>query len=294
MSQTRVTEFFSTRKRNQLQEEAAIGKSKAKSIGKSGGEEEVTEASPTKRCLRSSARLQSSKQPVVAATESTEPKRAAAKKSSEKKEKLEQLKARIQRLDEQTAKVINEDEKKEAVKPPEKKKVSKEELKKRIEAFNRNLVEIQTEKETVEEKSNEKEEKSNHIELPAFEKLKSLAATDIETSALALPKSYTLLFDFFKGSDTIVKFLFNRDEICTFHKLKMGIENITKRAFAHKHLAQIKTIYPLAYLYKYDKLFIDNKHGYHLIISPNLDGTYFRIYLIFIYLIINKCLKFRN
>lgn len=276
MSQTRVTEFFSTRKRNQLQEEAAIGKSKAKSIGKSGGDEEITEASPTKRCLRSSARLQSSKP----ATESTEPKRATAKKSSEKKEKLEQLKARIQRLDEQTAKVINEDEKKEAVKPPEKKKVSKEELKKRIEAFNRNLVEIQVEKETVEEKPSEKEAKSNHIELPAFEKLKSLAATDIETSALALPKSYTLLFDFFKGSDTIVKFLFNRDEICTFHKLKMGIENITKRAFAHKHLAQIKTIYPLAYLYKYDKLFIDNKHGYHLIISPNLDGTFRYAYLI--------------
>lgn len=51
----------------------------------------------------------------------------------------------------------------------------------------------------------------------------------------------------------------------------MGIQNITKHNFTLKQLAQLKTIYPQAYLFKQEKLFIDFKNDFHLIISPNLD-----------------------
>ena len=93
-------------------------------------------------------------------------------------------------------------------------------------------------------------------------------------SKLTLPKTYGLLLDSFKGSDTILKMMFNRDEICTFLRLRMGIQNITKHNFTQQHLGQIKTVYPEAYVFKQEKLFIDFKNDYHLIIAPNLNGKH--------------------
>ena len=269
MAQTRVTEFFSTRKRNRFQDETTLAKSKV--LSQQANIEEVTDSSPTKRCLRSSTRQQSKQ--VIEINNPEKETTKGGRKKNEKKEKIDQLKARIQRFDAQHAKIINE-EKKEieapqpSVKPVEKKKLNKEELKKRIEAFNQNLAQIQVQVET---KEILEEKTTTSIELPAFEKLKSLA--DPETTALSLPKSYSMLFDCFKGSDAIIKFLFDRDEVCTFLKLKMGIQNITKRTFTHKQLGQIKAVYPQSYLFKYEKLFIDFKNDYHFIISPNLQGS---------------------
>ena len=122
-------------------------------------------------------------------------------------------------------------------------------------------------------KAKEIETKVTETTTSAHIKFKDLASTEIDISCtLTLPSSFSQLLDSFKGSDTIVKFLFNRQETCTFLKLKMGIQNITKHTFALTHLAQIKTVYPLAYLFKQEKMFIDFKNDFHLTIQPNLDG----------------------
>jgi hypothetical protein len=39
-----------------------------------------------------------------------------------------------------------------------------------------------------------------------------------------------------------MKMMFNRDEICTFLKLKMGIQNITKHNFTQQHLDQARSL----------------------------------------------------
>lgn len=157
-----------------------------------------------------------------------------------------------------------------------KKKVNKAELMAKIQSFNDNLIATQ-----------EKIKKAEEVapvpvpeETPAasaFNKFKDLASADIDIKCtLTLPVAYARILDLFKGSDSIVKFLTNRQEICTFLKLKLGIQNITKQTFTQKQLGQIKTVYPNSYHFKQEKMFIDFKNDYHLTIRPNLDGMPFK------------------
>jgi chromatin licensing and DNA replication factor 1 len=162
----------------------------------------------------------------------------------------------------------------EEAKPEKKKRLNRAELKQKMEQFNQKLVAIQAQEPEI-----TPEVKPAAVEapqqLPAYITMKNLADEKLDlTSTLTLPQKYARLLEFFKGSDSIEKMLFNRDEICTFLKLKMGIQNITKHTFTIQHLAQIKTVYPEAYKYRQEKLFIDFKNDYHLIISPNMDGKY--------------------
>ena len=174
----------------------------------------------------------------------------------------------------------------QTVKKPKSKKVDMAELKKKMQKFNENLNAV---KENFANQPAEvaatpgaaakpkaSEDVANIPEsTPAHIKFKDLASADIDISCtLTLPSSYSNLLDAFKGSDTIIKFLYNRQEICTFLKLKMGIQNITKHTFSLSHLAQIKSVYPVAYLFKQEKMFIDFKNDYHLTIYPNLDGKF--------------------
>jgi len=171
-------------------------------------------------------------------------------------------------------------EKASNVKKNIKKTINSSELKQKIENFNKNLQAIQNSYSQIESKAEISKEKDTNAsipqnDLPVYLKYKDLASSDLDPSSkLSLPKTYGLLLDSFKGSDTIMKMMFNRDEICTFLKLKMGIQNITKHNFTQQHLGQIKTVYPEAYVYKQEKLFIDFKNDYHLIISPNLNGLF--------------------
>lgn len=89
---------------------------------------------------------------------------------------------------------------------------------------------------------------------------------------LPMPTRYQRLLDDFRASDSIMKMLFGRSEICTFLKLSRSVQNQTKHNFGLKNLGQIKTVYPNAYEFKQEKLFIDFKNDYHLIISPCLEG----------------------
>ncbi len=196
------------------------------------------------------------------------------------------LEAPVEAAPAETVKSTVSDAPSEIAKKPRDKKVDKAELKKKMQKFNENLNALKENfagqpAELSAAKPKSPEEVVNIPEsTPAHIKFKDLASADIDISCtLTLPSSYSNLLDAFKGSDTIVKFLYNRQEICTFLKLKMGIQNITKHTFSLSHLAQIKSVYPLAYLFKQEKMFIDFKNDYHLTIYPNLDGLFklFRI-----------------
>jgi len=49
------------------------------------------------------------------------------------------------------------------------------------------------------------------------------------STSLSLPHSYYVLGELFQSADTIVGWLTNRAEICTFEKLKSAVQDMTKR-----------------------------------------------------------------
>jgi len=49
------------------------------------------------------------------------------------------------------------------------------------------------------------------------------------STSLSLPHSYYVLGELFQSADTIVSWLTNRTEICTFDKLKAAVQDMTKR-----------------------------------------------------------------
>ena len=49
------------------------------------------------------------------------------------------------------------------------------------------------------------------------------------STSLPLPHSYYVLGELFQSADTIVSWLTNRAEICTFEKLKSAVQDMTKR-----------------------------------------------------------------
>jgi len=49
------------------------------------------------------------------------------------------------------------------------------------------------------------------------------------STSLPLPHSYYVLGELFQSADTVVSWLTNRTEICTFEKLKSAVQDMTKR-----------------------------------------------------------------
>jgi len=276
MSQSCVTDYFSTRKRNRFADEMLINKQK-----KTQNLLDSPESTTTERVTRSRAKqLNAVPEPVQNQTEKDEKKQKAAEKREELKARLKRMDDKLSRLNDKSKEKPIENEAKQAEAVSEApaptaqkgKRVNKAELKQKIEQFNRNLMAIQQQQAEATPKEPEpKPEPTPVVEIPAFQKFKDLASSEVDhTQTLTLPKSYTLVFDSFRASDTIIKFLFNRNELCSFLKLRLAIQNITKHTFTLKGLAQIKTVYEEAYTYEYKKIFIDFKNDLHLIISPNL------------------------
>lgn len=299
MSKSKVNEYFSTRKRGrfnqndvllnkQLKTQSVIDPTDEIGIAKS----KLVKAVETElkgRQTRSSSRLKKDveEEPAQQQAETTEEAPAPTTRAGRalaRKQRLEELKAKMSRLDDKLEKVKEVAPKPAAVEPaapapvekpaPTKqkggrKKVNKAELMAKIQNFNDNLIATQEKIKKVEEVAPVLEETPA---ASAFNKFKDLASADIDIKCtLTLPVAYARILDSFKGSDSIVKFLTNRQEICTFLKLKLGIQNITKHTFTQKHLGQIKTVYPNAYHFRQEKMFIDFKNDYHLTIRPNLD-----------------------
>ena len=56
------------------------------------------------------------------------------------------------------------------------------------------------------------------------------------STSLPLPHSYYILGELFQSADTILSWLTNRAEICTFDKLKSAVQDMTKRYERHRSL----------------------------------------------------------
>lgn len=97
---------------------------------------------------------------------------------------------------------------------------------------------------------------------------------------LELPTSYKVLLSQFHCLDTVVRFLFNRGEKATWHKIEKSVNTMTSRTtsvtFTKKSLGQIRTIYPDAFEYKMMKgtLYEPGRtiqENYHLVLDLIID-----------------------
>lgn len=120
---------------------------------------------------------------------------------------------------------------------------------------------------------------NSSFNLPLFSSISPLKPktpdTNIETKIdLNLPNKYIELVKLFSNLETVISILYNRQESSKFNKIKSCVEKMTKREFDLKHLAQIVTIYPNAYLLEYDKFVNMNdspdKSVNELVVRPNL------------------------
>lgn len=76
--------------------------------------------------------------------------------------------------------------------------------------------------------------------------------------------------------ETVVALLYNRNEKITFAKLRPSVQEMLKRSFTQKHLAQIKHLVPDFYNFEIQKVknfsASTHKEQYELIISPNFPN----------------------
>lgn len=95
-------------------------------------------------------------------------------------------------------------------------------------------------------------------------------------TSLPLPHQYRFLAELFRGMETVVALLYNRDEKITFNKLKTSVQEMLKRNFTEKHLAQIKQLVPDFYNFEIRKgknfATSAQKETYELVISPNIPS----------------------
>ncbi|KYN12817.1 PREDICTED: DNA replication factor Cdt1 [Trachymyrmex cornetzi] len=104
----------------------------------------------------------------------------------------------------------------------------------------------------------------------AYQKYLSVAE-----SGLALPYDYRFLAEIFRCIDTVSAMLFNRKELITFNKLRPAVQELLRRNFTQEHLAQIKTIYPDAYVYHQEKHrnfgSVSKQEKYELVLTPTVE-----------------------
>ncbi|XP_062405578.1 DNA replication factor Cdt1 [Sardina pilchardus] len=154
---------------------------------------------------------------------------------------LAELKARLDRARELTAKVQQQKVKHEAEAKP---------------------AEVETQPESEGEKT------------PAYQRYHTLAQ-DVPPG-LTLPYKYKVLAEMFRSMDTIVSILFNRTETVTFAKVKQGVQDMMHKRFEESHVGQIKTVYPVAYKYRQERNIPTfsatvKKSSYQLTMEPVLE-----------------------
>lgn len=88
---------------------------------------------------------------------------------------------------------------------------------------------------------------------PAFRRFRHLVDKSAET-ALVLPAKYKTLVETFRCMENVVSLMHNRNEMCSFEKVRMGVQKMTCKAFTLFILAQLKTIYPESYVFKYERI----------------------------------------
>lgn len=109
--------------------------------------------------------------------------------------------------------------------------------------------------------------------VPAYIRHAALASS---SASLPLPHHYRFLAELFRGMETVVSLLYNRNEKITFAKLKPSVQDMLKRNFTEKHLAQIKHLVPDFYNFEVQKIknftTSSQKEAFELIISPNFPN----------------------
>ncbi|XP_014662178.1 PREDICTED: DNA replication factor Cdt1-like [Priapulus caudatus] len=86
---------------------------------------------------------------------------------------------------------------------------------------------------------------------PAFERFHALTTPVPPT--LSLPYQYKVLSEMFRSMDTVVGMLYNRLETITFNRVKAAVQEMCRRTFEKKNLAQIKSVHPSAYVFRQEK-----------------------------------------
>jgi len=94
--------------------------------------------------------------------------------------------------------------------------------------------------------------------IPAFVRYQELAQPD---QFLPLPNRYKALTEVFRSVDVIVSMKFNRKEMIRVPDLKPAVQNITRKTFSDFYLRQIRTVFPKAYRYVWEK--INDRLGRH-------------------------------
>lgn len=112
-------------------------------------------------------------------------------------------------------------------------------------------------------------------QIPAYIRHAALATS---TTSLPLPHHYRFLCELFRGMETVVALLYNRNEKITFSKLKPSVQEMLKRTFNEKHLAQIKHLVPDFYNFQVQKIknfsATSHKEAYELVITPNFPNNF--------------------
>ncbi|BFZ19630.1 hypothetical protein BsWGS_22669 [Bradybaena similaris] len=107
--------------------------------------------------------------------------------------------------------------------------------------------------------------------LPAYQRFETLVEEG--PPSLTLPFSYKMLESAFQAMDTAVSMMHNRSEMCTFSKLKVAVQNMTRKNFEEATVGQIKTIVPDAYIFRQESnisTYGSKVSGYQLTVEANL------------------------
>lgn len=111
---------------------------------------------------------------------------------------------------------------------------------------------------------------------PAYQRFMSLAESS-KAGQLQLPFKYRHLLEIFKGLDSVCAMFHNRKECITFKKLKPAVQRMLRKNFSETHLAQIKHIYPEAFIFSQMKM---RNYGsaskadyFQLVIAPNVENA---------------------
>ncbi|XP_014205753.1 DNA replication factor Cdt1 [Copidosoma floridanum] len=114
--------------------------------------------------------------------------------------------------------------------------------------------------------------KASPTKTPAYQRYQSLSIA--EGKELPLPYKYRFLLEIFRSIDTISAMLYNRREMITFKKLKPAVQELMRRNFTLDNVAQIKTVWPDAFSFRYEKMRsfgTSNSEKYELVITPNIQ-----------------------
>ncbi|XP_028391948.1 uncharacterized protein LOC114516621 [Dendronephthya gigantea] len=92
------------------------------------------------------------------------------------------------------------------------------------------------------------------------------------TRNLPLPYHFKVLEEMFRCVDVVLSLKQKRYETCTFEKLKDSVQEMCRKKFEKKHLAQMQTVFPTAFVFQQSNSCASKKSEYHLTIDFNFDG----------------------